>query len=730
MPGEALSQRDLRFAFYVSRSTLHSLMSFLAPLFLFGALAVAAPIIFHLIRRTSREKMTFSSLMFLQPTPPRMTRQSRLEHILLLLLRCLVLCLLALGFARPFLQKPVAADTAKGEGKRLVVLVDASASMRRDALWSEALSRAERILKEAGPSDVAAVLVFDRVARPVVNFEQWSAMAVGDRPVLTRQRLAEFKPGWASTHLGHALAHALEMLEDRSGRDQPATAAGTRRIVVVSDLQEGARLDGLQGLEWPRGVEVVIDQLKAKRPTNAGLHSILDHDDVDRAAVDSEIKVRVSNVSTSSREQFQIGWRRPGEKTFAGTPADAYVPPGQSRVVTAPKPPTGLAPEQLLLTGDDDEFDNAAFLVAPEPEEVSIFFLGGDPQDDPKQVLYFLQRAFQETRRQALRVVVRPGGAPLLPNDGKAPPLFIVSDPLVKEQAERLKGMVTAGKTALIVIKNAAATETVSQLLGIEGIRAEEAPADRYALLSQIDFQHPLFAPFADPRYSDFTKIHFWRHRRLEMDKLLGARVLAQFDDGSPALVQVPLGRGSVLVLTSGWHPADSQLALSSKFVPLLYAMVELSGDVKPPAAQMLVGDTVSLAPTNTAAQFTVRKPDGTQAKLTVEGRFLETDLLGIYTAFSPRTTNRFAVNLDPSESRTAPLPLEELERLGLPLKAPTLAAIKQAQERKARLQAAELEQRQKLWRWLLVTALVILVMETALAGWITRRGSAQPASQ
>ena len=49
-------------------------MSFLAPLFLFGALAVAAPILFHLIRRTSREKIPFSSLMFLQPTPPRLTR--------------------------------------------------------------------------------------------------------------------------------------------------------------------------------------------------------------------------------------------------------------------------------------------------------------------------------------------------------------------------------------------------------------------------------------------------------------------------------------------------------------------------------------------------------------------------------------------------------------------------------------------------------------------------------
>ena len=120
-------------------SLLHShRMSFLAPLFMVGALAVAAPIIFHLIRRTSREKVTFSSLMFLQATPPRVTRSSKVENIFLLLLRCLALCLLALGFARPFLQKPVAADNAAGQGQGLAVLIDASASMRRDNLWADA----------------------------------------------------------------------------------------------------------------------------------------------------------------------------------------------------------------------------------------------------------------------------------------------------------------------------------------------------------------------------------------------------------------------------------------------------------------------------------------------------------------------------------------------------------------------------------------------------------------
>ena len=89
-------------------------MNFIAPLFLFGALAVALPIVFHLIRRTSKEKIPFSTLMFLLPTPPRVTRRSRIENLWLLLLRCLVLGLLALGFARPFLQRPADAAPARG----------------------------------------------------------------------------------------------------------------------------------------------------------------------------------------------------------------------------------------------------------------------------------------------------------------------------------------------------------------------------------------------------------------------------------------------------------------------------------------------------------------------------------------------------------------------------------------------------------------------------------------
>src|ERR1700759_1836325 len=127
-------------------------MSFLAPLFALGVLAVAGPILFHLIRRTTREKTPFSTIMFLDPSPPRITKRSRLENVGLLILRCLALGLLALAFARPFLEKAMPGPPPEA-GERIVILADTSASMQRESLWADARAKIEARLRAAHISD-------------------------------------------------------------------------------------------------------------------------------------------------------------------------------------------------------------------------------------------------------------------------------------------------------------------------------------------------------------------------------------------------------------------------------------------------------------------------------------------------------------------------------------------------------------------------------------------------
>jgi len=687
-------------------------MNFLAPLFLAGAVAVALPVVFHLIRRTTRQRTVFSSLMFLKVTPPRLTRRSRLEDILLLLLRCAVLCLLALGFARPFIKNVAPETPATEPPKRLILLVDTSASMRRSDLWSQTRKRVDAILQKASAADHVALYMFDQQLKPLVTFEQWDAAVASDRAAFARDLLAKVEPGWAATRIDQAVIRASEMFSESENGD----AAGPRRIVLISDFQEGSKLGALQGHDWPKGVEVVSEPVAAKT-SNAGLQLLADSE----GAETSKVRVRVSNAADARREQFEVGWAQPNG-AFVGKPSEIYVPAGQSRIVTLASPETNSVADRITLRGDDEAFDDTVFTVPPVSSRVSVIYLGSETESDTRAPLYFLRRALQGLPGQTVQVLAKASTSSR--EETAATMLYVVTEAMTGPLASDLRAQASLGKTVLFAPKTATAASTLGNLLGKGSVPVEEVVPRNYAILGEIDFRHPLFAPFADARYSDFTKIHFWKYRRIDTSSLPEARIVAKFDDGNAAVMEIPVGKGRVIVFTSGWQPEDSQLALSTKFIPLLSSTLELSGGAGEPVKQFHVGDTVPI-PSDWLADNSNTKinlPDGTSAQLASgETNFSQSTMPGIYRVGAGPAARQFAVNLDSAESRTMPLPLDELDRLGSPgaeaSEAPTIAA-----QRKVVLQSAELERRQKLWRWLIVAALVFLLFETGIAGWTARR--------
>jgi hypothetical protein len=139
---------------------------------------------------------------------------------------------------------------------------------------------------------------------------------------------------------------------------------------------------------------------------------------------------------------------------------------------------------------------------------------------------------------------------------------------------------------------------------------------------------------------------------------------------------------------------------------------------------QRFVGDVVplSLAAEHISSGLTISTPDKTGITVAAgETNFSQTLVPGIYTVASDRPLKTFAVNLDPAEGLTAAIAPDELERLGVPLKQPGPSALIAA-ERKGRLDNAELENRQKLWRWLIIATLLTVLVETWLAGRALRR--------
>jgi hypothetical protein len=690
-------------------------MNFLAPWFLLGALAVAGPVLFHLIRRSARERVPFSSLLFLRPTPPRATRRRKLEHVALLLLRCLGILLLATGFARPFFPKSKTPPPPADGGRQTIILLDISASMRREGLWPKARALAERYIKKAAPADRVAVLAFDQQPRTLVSFADWSSWPVEQRSALAGQRLDAVSPGWGGTRLGLALTTGAELFSDSAGT---AGVPGPCDVALISDLQEGAKLDGLQGYDWPKGVRVIIERVDPKRRGNAGLE-ILDAS-VSSAGDGREARVRVVNARDSDREKFSLGWRAENGTGFAGKSAQIYLPPGQMRTFSAPELPAGAATGALRLTGDEEDFDNTAWFAAPEMEHTIIAYFGSEAANDPEQLRYYLQRAFPETARRQVEVVPAISNSVFSLEILNRAALAVIPASLDANEVKAVRNWIAGGKTALLVLTNAQSSATLAALAGGIDIQTSEASGD-YALLGEVDFSHPIFAPFADPRFSDFSRIHFWKHRRWTVPSNLPVQVLAKFDDGAPALAQLAIGKGHLLILASGWGRADSQLALSSKFLPLMQTILDWSGGAVPARSQFQTGESIP-SPVFSGDALQWRKPDGKVLALAAGTPFTETDMRGIYTVTAGARVRRFAVNLPLDESRTAPLSPDDLARLGVPLQsAPVFsAAISPGAQR--RLLQAEMENRQKLWRWLIVALLGVALIEIVLGGWLAGR--------
>jgi len=132
------------------------------------------------------------------------------------------------------------------------------------------------------------------------------------------------------------------------------------------------------------------------------------------------------------------------------------------------------------------------------------------------------------------------------------------------------------------------------------------------------------------------------------------------------------------------------------------------------------------------ATDIQIRKPDGSTVRIGKEQQtFVQTDLPGMYSISDPtgsanppsaiRHPPSFAVNLPAAESRTDPMPVEDLEKLGVSLK-PAAAPVSDATRLAARHNSfSEMESRQKLWRWVLATVFLLLLFETWLGGRLTR---------
>lgn len=698
-------------------------LTFLVPLFLLGLAGIVVPIVLHLTRRRRRNVVPFPSTAFLRRIPFQEQNRRRIEHWLLLTLRVLALALLVVAFARPLLQSHTLAAAGGSGPKEVVVLLDQSYSMGMGGAFERATAAARRVFDRLGPLDRGSLVVFSRGARVLVR----SSLD----PLRLRSALDTVHVGSEATRYGPALKVAQTILEESK------LPAG--EVVLVSDFQENG-WTGNEDVHLPAGTKVTPVGVGAKLAENVQVADV----SLAREVLSGHERVtptaRIVRQGGTGTRRVEVSLELEGQRVQ--TRAVSVPANGAASVTFAPftvsLPHTRGA---VTVPADGLTADDARYFVISPGSAVSVSVLEGTRTG--RDASLYLREALEISTDRRFSVRVRRSDDVRAQDLSGADVLVLNDTRLDGASAERLRRFVEAGGGLLVVLgQEASWPRSAADLLPGSLGGVQDRVEGEGGRLGFLDHDSPVFDVFSEPRSGDFTTARFFRARAFQPSD--SARVLARYDDGSPALVEGRMGTGDVLVWTSTLDQFWNDLALQPVFLPFVHRMVEHLSGRSQVTPWRIAGQVVDLADPKAlesaglasprAAGLTLGvvpialSPSGAQVPLSLEGpRYLTLENRGFYTVRPPGVEPErpffIAVNVDLAESNLDRLDPAELAAR---VTAPAGTGVRPEPGRTAELRREDLEKRQSAWRYLLYAAFGVLLLDTLLSNWVSRRRRAR----
>src|SRR5262245_41651785 len=260
-------------------------MAFLAPLFLAGLVALAIPVLIHLIQRERKNVVRFPSLMFVRKIPYSSIRRRRIHNWTLLLLRLAALALIIAAFARPFLRS-TSLVAAAGGARDAIILLDRSYSMGHGDQWDRAKKAAADAVGKLADGDRATLILFDASAEVAVQPTNDKGRLVSEIDA------AQLSAG--ATRFGPALKLAGSLL---AGSTMPR-----REVILITDFQRSGWSPG-EGLRLPSGTVLTPVSVQALSAKNLAVTPITIQRDQasgqDRITVTAGVLNRSSEAATN-----------------------------------------------------------------------------------------------------------------------------------------------------------------------------------------------------------------------------------------------------------------------------------------------------------------------------------------------------------------------------------------------------------------------------------------------
>lgn len=729
----------------IAPSPLFALFSH--PGMLFWLLAVAGPLVIHLLNRRKHREMPWAAMQYLLAAIRKSSRRVRIEQWLLLALRMLIVALLALAVAEPVLERTGMTRVAGGRTHKVLV-IDGSYSMAYRAAdqsrFERAKSLAARIVDESRQGDGFTLVLMASPPRVLVG-----TPAFEPRQILAEIEQLNYLDGGADLR---ATLDKVQKILDDARREQPRLAR--EEIYFLTDLGRttwAPELDGKEAEEEFRrrsrqlagSAAVVVADLGQKDAENAALVSLNAVEPYLTVAREVTLEAQVHNFSRQPRRQLgvelYVDERRAGETKLdlepegeaTATFSYRFDLPGEHKVEAR------LAPDLL-------DVDNHRWLSLPAERQLRVLCVNGRPSGGVFQgATDYLAVALSPGGPTDDRSAVRPDVVPetaLVELDLEQYDAVFLCDigQFTANEARVLEAYVKNGGGLVCFLGEQVQAESYNRQLSPEGLGVlpvrlgEAVEADPPAFFDPLGYAHPLVAPFRGRDRAGLLTTPVERYFQLLKPEDSTAKTALAFANGDAAIVEQKVGRGRSIVVATSADRSWTAMPLGPSYVPIVQELLAESVRGRFEQRNLLVGRPIGEVVRTVAvdAPVAVQNPAGETQTVRVVAEdgdslwsYANTGRSGFYRAELGPPLSRselFALNVDARESNLAKLDLDDLKTgifSGVPFE--TFDG-----QNPADAEATPAVRRDSLHQWILWAVLTLLLAETGAACYLGRRSA------
>jgi hypothetical protein len=713
-------------------------MTFLNPLVLFGLFAAAIPILLHLLNLRKLRTIEFSTLAFLKELEKTRIRRLKLRQILLLILRTMLILLLVLAFARPTLKGSLIGNLGSHAKTTAVFLIDDSYSMTVSDEHGELLKQA----KDAAKSVLHLFKEGDEVFLVPLSSIGGSVDASSTRDFgLLKKNIDEIKPAAKRRSLENGLRIAARLLSTAQNY--------SKEVYVFSDLQQGVLnndpIPTIRENLFPGEARFFFVPLGKRALQNFGIESVDIPSSIFERDKPFTVRAVIGNYSGADVQDHVVSVFLNGTRVAERSidiRKGSVLPTDFSVVANS----TGFIDGMVEIEDDDFQYDNRRYFALEIPDRIHALLVGSsDERQYPRLAL-----STRTSASESALIIADVSAERLSSVDIKQADVIVLcsSQGISAAQISELASFVNSGG-GLVLFPGAhvdpatfsslfSKTLSLPSLVGIDRPSKPNAEHESFIEFDKVELQHPLFEGMFetpnDPRRKGLSNSGSQSERHVESPRILTSARFAltpqsnpiiTLTNGAPFLTEQRLGSGRILLFAVPPTMEWADFPLKGVFVPLLHRSVLYLTRQQTKSMESLPGSEIVIRSSAAAGSaWTIRNPE----KLDVTGtatpqafqqslRFSGTDLPGIYSVLARDVTiQKFVVNLDSRESQTQKASGSELskllQRLGI-----DGSAVRESREAE-NLERTVLETRfgVELWKYLLILALIVAVIELFVA--------------